>query len=88
MWHLIMEETLWLLVPWTRPARYGTYAPASSSPLSGGCGLWSCDCHVITVFLVRSHKDEVLDVAFDSTGQQVVTASADGEGHTESIALV
>ena len=27
----------------------------------------------------RGHKDEVLDVVFDSTGQQLVTASADGE---------
>ena len=27
----------------------------------------------------RGHDDEVLDLAFDSTGQQLVTASADGE---------
>lgn len=27
---------------------------------------------------VRGHSDEVLDVSFDSTGQRLVTASADG----------
>ena len=78
MWRLTMEETLLPPAQWIRPARYGTFAPASLSPLSGGFGgPWSCDCHVTAVS--RGHKDEVLDVAFDSTGQQLVTASADGE---------
>ena len=81
VWRLTMEETLLPPVQWIRPARYGTFAPASSSPLSGGCGPWSCDCHVTAVS--RGHKDEVLDVAFDSTGQQLVTASADGEYATQ-----
>ena len=27
---------------------------------------------------VRGHSDEVLDLSFDSTGQRLVTASADG----------
>ena len=62
---------------WIRLAKCGTLDLASWSPLSGGCGLWSCDCHVTPD--VRGHKDEVLDVSFDSTGQQLVTASADGE---------
>lgn len=80
MWHLTMEATLLPPAPWTRPVRSGTFAPASSSPLSGGCGLWSRDCHVTALSRgVRGHKDEVLDVSFDSTGQQLVTASADGE---------
>lgn len=35
--------------------------------------------HFNLSWVSRGHTDEVLDVSFDSTGQQLATASADGE---------
>ena len=42
------------------------------------------------VSLLRGHEDEVLDIAFDTVGQRLVSVSADGEcvhtmPHTEHI---
>ena len=41
--------------------------------------------YVVSVLLIcRGHDDEVLDVAFDYTGQYIATASADGKMTTQS----
>lgn len=36
-------------------------------------------CFTTVTILHRGHDDEILDIAFDSTGQHLATASADGE---------
>lgn len=60
----------------------------------GYCELWDtvgCVAYGTTAALsthvFRGHTDEVLDLAFDSTGQQLVTASADGGSVTVCLRL-
>ncbi len=49
----------------------------ASASMDFTCKLWDARTGQIRTTL-RGHDDEVLDVNFDSTGQRLVTASADG----------
>ena len=59
----------------------------ASASMDFTCKLWDTSTGQIRTTL-RGHDDEVLDVSFDSTGQRLVTASADGMWRRVAIVLV
>ena len=48
------------------------------SGMTGRRGIWGL-AQLLTLLWYRGHEDEVLDIAFDSVGQHLVSVSADGE---------